>query len=301
MRIGLNTFLFTANFSDRDHEILAQARSYGAEVIELAIADPTAVDTARLRAMLEETGFEKPVLCGMFTPGRDLRGNETEAQMAQDYVTELIRLASALGSTTVCGPMYAQTGVTRLQDGTERDAEQRQLAKRLKPLCEQAEDAGVILAIEPLNRFETDCINTLDQGAALIRAVGHPALRLHIDTFHMHIEEADPAEAIKAHGALIGHVHASANHRGDLHRCQIDWLALLQNLRDARYAGDIVIESFAPENPAMAQALCLWRPLFSSREELAREGLSLLRRARESARTFPEDHEKANRSWPETE
>lgn len=288
MRLGLNTFLFTANFTDQDREILTQARSYGAEAIELAIADPSMVDAARLKAMLEETGFENPVLCGMFTPGRNLRGNEAEAQTAQDYVTELIRLASSLGATTVCGPMYAQTGVTRLLNGAEREAEQRRLAKRFKPLCDLAEDAGVILAIEPLNRFETDCINTLDQGAALIQAVGHPALRLHIDTFHMHIEEADPAAAIKAHGALIGHVHASANHRGDLHRCQIDWSGFMENLVDAGYNGDIVIESFAPEDPAMAQALCLWRPLFSSREELAREGLSLLRRTRESAlRTQP--------------
>lgn len=286
-RLGLNTFLFTANFSDRDREVLAQARSYGAEVIELAIANPTAVDTDRLRMMLEETGFEKPVLCGMFTAGRNLRGNETEASTAQTYIAQLIHLASALGARTVCGPMYAQTGVTRLLDLSEREAEQHRLVERFKPLCDLAEDAGVILAIEPLNRFETDCINTLDQGAALIEAVGHPSLRLHIDTFHMHIEEADPAAVIKAHGALIGHVHASANHRGDLHRCQIDWFAFIENLMDAGYDGDIVIESFAPEDPAMAKALCLWRPLFSSREELAREGLSLLRQARQSVKTVP--------------
>lgn len=282
MRLGLNSFLFTANFGDQDHEVLASARDFGAEMVELAIADPSAVDPGRLRALLEANGFEKPVLCGMFSAGRDLRGSEAEAFRAQHYVAGLIRLASALGSKTVCGPMYAQTGMIHVLN---KAGEQARLVERFKPLCDQAQEAGVILAIEPLNRFETDCINTLAQGAALIEAVAHPALRLHIDTFHMHIEEADPGAAIKAHGPLIGHVHASANHRGDLHRCQINWFSLLENLRDIGYTGDIVIESFAPEDPAMAEALCIWRPLFSSREELAREGLSLLRRARDRVTT----------------
>lgn len=287
MRLGLNTFLFTAAFDHEDSAVLECARAYGAESIELAISDPAAIDADRLKAALDASGFATPVLCGVFSAGRDLRGSEAEAAGASAYVENLIRLAGLLGSKVICGPMYAQTGVRRALGQAERDAEQDRLAGRFRPLCERAGDAGILLAIEPLNRFETDCINTLDQGAALIEAVGHPALRLHIDTFHMHIEETDPWAAIAAHGPLIGHVHASANHRGDLHRCQIDWLALLESLHSAGYTGDIVIESFAPEDPAMAEALCLWRPLFSSREVLAREGLRLLRRARDRVAGLP--------------
>lgn len=287
MRLGLNTFLFTAAFGHEDHAILECARTYGAETIELAITDPGAIEPERLKGALEASGFAAPVLCGVFFAGRDLRGREADAAEAHAYVSDLIRLANLLGAPTVCGPMYAQTGIRRALRQEERDAERKLLARRFRPLCEEAQDAGVILAIEPLNRFETDCVNTLAQGAALIEAVDHPALRLHIDTFHMHIEEADPCAAIAAHGPLIAHVHASANHRGDLHHCQIDWFALLESLHRIDYRGDIVIESFAPEDPAMAEALCLWRPLFCSRENLAREGLSLLRRARDRAAGFP--------------
>lgn len=277
MRIGLNSFLFTSNFANGESELLQSARLYGAEAIELAIGEPEVIDSCELRDALHSNSFSRPILCGMFTEGRNLRGNLQEAACAEDYLLRLIELAVKLEAPLVCGPLYAETGVTLDLRPDEREAMHAILAKRLRPICEAAHDAGVTLAMEPLNRFETDCINTLAEGAALIEQVNHPALRLHIDTFHMHIEESDSCTAIATHGSLIAHVHASANHRGELHRCQIDWPAVLRGLHAIGYAGDIIIESFSTEDPAMARALCIWRPLFQSREELAREGLKLLR------------------------
>jgi D-psicose/D-tagatose/L-ribulose 3-epimerase len=287
MRFGLNTFLFTSSFGNQDGPVLGKARACGAEAIELAIGNPEAIDIGRLQEALTKNGFTEPVLCGMFTAGRNLRGRPEEAACAADYLMSLIRLAASLGTRVVCGPFYAQTGQTLNLRPDERAAMLSLLAVRLRPICQAAETAGITLAMEPLNRFETDCVNTLGQGAALVEAVGSPALRLHADTFHMHIEEEDSCGAIASYGPLIAHFHASANHRGELHRCQINWSAILGSLAATGYGGDIIIESFSPEDPAMARALCLWRPLFSSSETMAREGLALLRQKWQQAAHIP--------------
>ena len=276
MRFGLNTFLVSSGFTDADIPLIQTFKSYGANVAELAIVEPSAVTVPLLVDALAEAGLEQPIVCGAFGPGRDLRGAAAEQLACVHYISELIELAQQLGSTVVCGPMYSETGRAGRYTPEEREQQLALIVSHLKPLCEKAEAAGVILAVEPLNRFETDCINTLDQAVDLIERVGSPALKIHIDTFHMNIEEDDSAAAILKHGVHIGHVHASASHRGLLGKDQVDWSGVLSALQTIRYEGDIVIESFSEDNEVIARAAAIWRPLYDSPEQLSVEGLKFL-------------------------
>ena len=140
-----------------------------------------------------------------------------------------------------------------------------------------AGERGVRLALEPLNRFETDLINVVEQGLALCAAVGSPHLGLHLDTFHMHLEERDSGAAIRAAGDRLFHFHACENDRGAPGRGQVAWPAVAAALADVGYAGPVVIESFTPEVKSIARAVCIWRELASSQDELAREGLAFLK------------------------
>jgi D-psicose/D-tagatose/L-ribulose 3-epimerase len=133
------------------------------------------------------------------------------------------------------------------------------------------------LAVEPLNRFETDCINTMEQAVAFIDRVGSPALKIQIDTFHLNIEEDDSVAAILKHAKHIGHVHGSASHRGLLGQDQVNWEGVLGALQSVGYDGDIVIESFSEDNQVIARAAAIWRPLYDSPEQLSVEGLKFLR------------------------
>jgi D-psicose/D-tagatose/L-ribulose 3-epimerase len=277
MRFGLNTFLVSSGFTDADLPLIQTFKSYGANVIELAIVEPAAVSVPLLKNALAESGLEQPIVCGAFGPGRDLRGSEAEQSACVQYVSELIELAQQLGSKVVCGPMYSETGRAGRHTPQEREAQIALIASHLQPLCQQAEAAGVILALEPLNRFETDCINTLQQAVDLIERVGSPALKIHIDTFHMNIEENDSAAAILKHAQHIGHVHASASHRGLLGQDQVDWDGVLTALQSIGYDGDIVIESFSEDNEVIARAAAIWRPLYESPEQLSVEGLQFLK------------------------
>lgn len=277
MRFGLNTFLVSSGFTDADIPLLQAFKSYGADVIELAIVDPVAVSVPLLVDVLADSGLEQPIVCGAFGPGRDLRGSDADQLACVQYISELIDLAPQLGSKVICGPMYSETGRAGRHTAEEREQQLAQIASYLKPLCHQAEAAGVVLAMEPLNRFETDCINTLEQAVDLIERVGSPALKIHIDTFHMNIEEDDSAAAILKHGQHIGHVHASASHRGLLGQDQVDWDGVLSALQTIGYEGDIVIESFSEDNEVIARAAAIWRPLYDSPQQLSVEGLEFLK------------------------
>lgn len=278
MRIGLNTFLESSGFTDSELGLVEQFRKYGAEVVELAIVEPGQVTPEKVLEVLQANGLERPVLCGAFTPGRDLRGSDKAVLEASTYISDLIDLAQALGSKVICGPMYSETGRANAHSDGEREQQLAQIAGALKPLCDKAESAGVVLALEPLNRFETDCINTLEQTAGLIDRVGSAALKIHIDTFHMNIEEDDSAAAILKYGRHIAHVHASASHRGLLGADQVDWKGVFDALEAIAYEGDVIIESFAMENKSLAKAASIWRPLYENPEQLAVEGLGFLRK-----------------------
>jgi D-psicose/D-tagatose/L-ribulose 3-epimerase len=277
MRFGLNTFLVSSGFTDADLHLIQEFKSYGADVAELAIVDPSAVTVPKLMTALKAAGLERPIVCGAFGPGRDLRGSEAAQANCVRYLSELIELAQQLGSKVVCGPFYSETGRANRHTPAEREQQFALIASHLKPLCQQAEAAGITLAMEPLNRFETDCVNTLQQAVDLIERVGSPALKIHIDTFHMHIEEDDSAAAILKAAQHIGHVHASASHRGLLGQDQVDWDGVLSALQTIGYEGDIVIESFSEDNEVIARAATIWRPLYDSPQQLAEEGLEFLK------------------------
>jgi D-psicose/D-tagatose/L-ribulose 3-epimerase len=278
MRFGLNTFLASPGFTCADLPLITTFEKYGAELVELAIVEPASVSVPKLKAALASSKLEQAVICGAFGSGRDLRGSPSEVANATEYTSSLIEIAHALGAKVVCGPMYSRTGRSGAHTAEERESQLEQIASGLQKLCREAEAAGVILALEPLNRFETDCINTLEQAVEMIDRVGSDALKIHIDTFHMNIEESDSKAAIRKYAEHIGHVHASASHRGLLGEDQVDWTGVLGALHDVGYEGDIVIESFSEENQVIAKAASIWRTLYDSPEQLAVEGLQFLKK-----------------------
>ena len=276
-RIGLNTFINSSNFTDADLGLIERYNSFGFDVVELAVIEPQALNRSKLQAALAKSEMEQPILCGGFCKGRDLRGSSNAVQASVDYIHQLIDLAIEINSKLICGPMYSECGRANRYSPAERKTQLGQIVEALKPLCERAQAAGIVLAVEPLNRYETDCINTIEQAIALIDRVGSDALKIHIDTFHMHIEESNSAAAIRQAAGYIGHVHASASHRGVLGQDQIDWQGVIDALNCIDYQGDIVVEGFSSDNQTIARAASIWRPLFPSPEQFAKESLGFLR------------------------
>jgi len=143
-------------------------------------------------------------------------------------------------------------------------------------LAKYAESKGVQLCIEPLNRFETDFLNTCDKGLKLIKAIGSKAVKLHLDTFHMNIEEKNQAAAILKAGPLLGHFHACGSDRGTPGNDHIDWKPIAKALKSIKYKGDVVIESFTTDVKVIARAAAIWRKIEPTRDEIAVKGLAFL-------------------------
>jgi D-psicose/D-tagatose/L-ribulose 3-epimerase len=140
-----------------------------------------------------------------------------------------------------------------------------------------AADHGVTLAIEPINRFETDLINTAQQVKRLIRDIDLPSVRIHLDTFHMNIEEKSVYDAIVLAGDDLVYVDASESDRGTPGRGQVHWQQVASALQAIDYRGDCIIESFTPACEEIADAAAIWRPLADSQDDLARDGCRFLK------------------------
>lgn len=283
MRFGINSFLLTPAFTTDAIPVMEQFKAWGADIAELAILDPDAIDPAAVRRGMEAVGMENCPICGIWPESRDLRGTEDAQQNSLAYVNALINLATEIGSTMIAGPVYSCVGRCNLHTATEKQQQQDLVAGHLETLCARAEKAGVTLAMEPLNRFETDFINTLGQATAMIEKVGSPALKIHADTFHMNIEEDNPAAAIQTAGHHIAHIHASGSHRGTPGTGHVDWNGIFGALKAIDYRGDICIEAFTADNDAIVRAVSIWLPRFDTPAQLARDGLAFLRAKWEGA------------------
>src|SRR5262249_33583551 len=152
----------------------------------------------------------------------------------------------------------------------------RTVRAHLKTICRYAEANAKVICLEPLNRFETDFLNTVGQGLQMNREVKSPALKLLLDTFHMNIEGKNPADAIRRAGRHVGHFHASASDRGTPGNDHMDWPGVAKALKDIRYGGAVVIESFTQDVKVIARAAAIWRKIEPSRNDIARNGLAYL-------------------------
>jgi D-psicose/D-tagatose/L-ribulose 3-epimerase len=183
-----------------------------------------------------------------------------------------------LGATILAGPGYSAVG--RAEAVPPRDYRQqwRTVVRHFKTLSRHAEKMGMRIAVEPLNRFETDFLNTVDQALALIEDVGSPAMGLHYDTFHLNIEEKHQARAIRRAGRRLIHFHACGCDRGTPGKDHIDWAGIAAALKAIRYDGDVTIESFTQDVKVIARAAAIWRQIEPSQEDIAVQGVRFLKR-----------------------
>jgi D-psicose/D-tagatose/L-ribulose 3-epimerase len=254
-------------------------KELGFDVIEICVEDPKTIDVGAIRSRAAEVGVGITV-CGAFGPSRDLSSEDQAIRRAGlEYLRRCIDFACDLGSPFVSGPMYAAVGNTQLLDTAARREQWLRAVASLSAAASYAAERSIKLAIEPLNRFETDLVNTVDQGLELIQDVGASNVGLLLDTFHMNIEEKDIPAAIRRSGRHIVEFHACSNDRGTPGEDHLPWPQIVDALRAARFDGPVVIEAFTPEIKEIAKAVSIWRPLAASQDALAADGLRHLRAA----------------------
>jgi len=276
--IGINTWVWTSPFGDDSLELVARAKAMGFDVFEIAVEDPSLFAGDRLSEALRNSGL-RPVACGAFGPSRDLTHEDSRYRRESlGYIHEVLRLCERWGAAIFAGPMYSAVGKRRHVSADQKQREWDLAVAGIREAGMMAADHGVTLAIEPLNRFETDLVNTAAQAVRLVDEVAHPNVKVHLDTFHMMIEENSLLDAIILAGSRLAHVHACESNRGTPGSGLVPWDQVADGLRTIGYGGDLVIESFTPECVSIAAAAAIWRPLAASQDALARDGCAFLRR-----------------------
>ncbi len=279
MKFGLNTLIFTGNFTDENTNLFKKIKELGFDGIEIALAQKNDFNYKRTLEQLKANGLECGGICGMHSLDRDIRGPDMDnVKNGIEYIKDGIDAAAALESDLFTGPFYSAVGRANLEKPEDRRQQWETEIESLKEVCKYAEEKGVYLAMEPLNRFETDFINITDDAIKLIEGVGSDHLKIHLDTFHMNIEEKDSAEAIRKAGDLLYNFHTSENDRGAPGTGQVHWDEVVQALKDIKYDRYLVIESFTPENKLIARAASIWRSTEKSDWILLEKGLAFLKK-----------------------
>jgi D-psicose/D-tagatose/L-ribulose 3-epimerase len=276
--IGVSTWLWTSPLSDADlARLVPLVSGWGFDIIELPIEQPGDWDPARTADLTAGAGLGTTT-CAVMTPDRDLTTTDRAVTAStQAYLRQCIDIAAAVGSPVVAGPIYAPVARLWPLDPDERRQTITRLVEALRAVADHAERHGVRLALEPLNRYETSLVNTVEQALDVVSGVASPALGVLLDTFHLNIEEKDPAAAARMAAGHIAHVQACGTDRGTPGADQFAWDRFADALAEASYTGAVCIESFTAHNAAIARAASIWRPLAATQDALAIEGLAFLR------------------------
>ncbi|SDM48447.1 D-psicose/D-tagatose/L-ribulose 3-epimerase [Catalinimonas alkaloidigena] len=274
---GVSTWLWTSPFATETVSLFSKIKAMGYDAVEIPVEDPTLIDAARVKEALEAHGL-KALVCGAFGPTRDLTHDDPAVhETCLRYLDDCFALCQTWGAPFLAGPAYSAVGKARMVPAEQKKREWDRAVTNLQRACARAAQHGVSLALEPLNRFESDLINTADDVMRLVGDINHPAAGVALDGFHMNIEEPDIEQAIRRAGDRLLHVQVSENYRGTPGTGQTRWDAYQRGLRAVGYQGVISIESFTPKVQELAGAVCIWRNLVPDQDDFAADGLTFLK------------------------
>ena len=275
MRFGVNTYIWGAAFGPADFHRLPRLKDAGFDGVEVPILDASTFDADAIGRECDRVGLQRTAVANV-PGGSSLASADPEARArAIDRLTGCIHAARDAGATILAGPMYTPVGFLT---GQRRTAEEWTWAvdswQRLDRVVERA---GIEIALEPLNRFETYFLNTAADAARLCEAIGSPRIGILVDTFHANIEEKSVSAALRDAGRHLKHLHVSENDRGIPGSGHVAWTELFRTASELGYDRWMTIESFGFAAGALSTAAAIWRDLASTPDAIAFEGLAFLR------------------------
>ncbi len=275
-KFGVHSLVFGDQW-DEAHAKAACRRAVeiGYDLIEVLVFDPSTLDVAMTARVAKEAGIG--LRLGMALGASDDIASPDAATAARGEATvgRCLEIAAELGAPGVSGITYA---AFNSYAAPPTQAQRAQVVASLARLDRRAGELGVRLGLEPVNRYESYMVNTLDDGAGLIRDTGAKNLFLHMDTFHMNIEEGDFAAAIHRNADLLGYAHVADNNRALLGAGNFDLTGYFRALASAGYQGDYTVESFSPKvlTPGLAGGLRLWRCAWEDPMKAAKMALEVM-------------------------
>ncbi|WP_427026374.1 sugar phosphate isomerase/epimerase family protein (plasmid) [Aureimonas ureilytica] len=287
-KLGVHALVWEAGWSEAEcARAIGKTAEIGFDFIEAPALDPSLIDPVFTSRQLEQAGIGINFSLGLGFDCDISSGDPEKRQRGQRKLEDAVAVCRDCGGTTIGGILYSGFGKYDRPPSAEGI---RQSAETLAEVARIAARSGITLALEVVNRYETNICNTAAQGVEMVRLVGEPNVKVHLDVYHMNIEESDIASAIVETGPDIGYFHTGDSHRGYLGSGSIDQTAVFRALVRARYEGPITFESFSSRvvGQPLEGILGIWRNLWEDSHDLAAHALiytkAQLKAAREAER-----------------
>jgi len=275
LRYAVHAYAWTSSWSNDDLWIIDHAKELGLDAVEIPLMEPDKVDAAAIGERARAHGLE--VLASLALPeGADPAHEDPEIRRrGLELLVRCIDLAADMGSSILTGVVYSAIG--RRIDRRPDEGDYLRSADVLREAARHAQTRGVTIGIEAINRYETFLVNTTAQALRLRALIGEPNVGVHLDAYHMNIEEDDFYAATLSAVPHLAHFHLSESHRGIPGRGTVDWDGIMRALADGSYCGLVGLEAFAGISEAMRAATCIWRDLAPDSDTIVREGLAYLK------------------------
>jgi len=278
MKFGMNLFLWTDDPTDAAHLPLYESLGkMGFDGVELPVMGQVDVHAYQgIGERLEAMGLDRTCVTACPSAADPISPDAAVRKAAVEHLHQVVDACAASGSRLLGGPLYAAIG--EFSGAGPTSEEWKRSIDVMRDVADYAAQQDVTLALEFLNRFEIYLLNCAADTKRYVDEVGAPNVGVHYDTFHAHIEEKSPAAAIGSTGAAIRHVHVSENDRGTPGQGQVSWDETFDALAASGYDGWFTIEAFGGLVSSLAAATKIWRPMFASEQQLARDGLTFMKR-----------------------
>jgi D-psicose/D-tagatose/L-ribulose 3-epimerase len=277
MKFGVSTWLWVEPFTNDDVDLLRKIADIGFDAVEIGLEVDHQFDLPCVAPVVRDLGLSCS-LTAVMTDTRDpIHPDPQVQQNGLRYLRECVDSLAALGGGPIAGASYTAAGRVYRATPEQKKREFDLCVKHMREAAEYAGDHGVVIAMEPLNRFESSFMSKTWEGLAVVEAVEHPALGINLDAFHINIEEKHFGAIIESVGKRLFHFHACENDRGTPGTGHVPWLEVATALKKIGYDRTLVIESFTAQREPIATAAAVWHPLAPDMDQMAVEGLAFLK------------------------
>jgi D-psicose/D-tagatose/L-ribulose 3-epimerase len=274
--LGVHALVWAGDTSPTSVEYaVAQTKKTGFDLLEISLHDSINLDVAAARAQLAAAGLQVACSRGLAFDA-DVSSEDTAVvERGEKLLHDSLALTADLGGTHFTGALYSALGK---YDRPLSTAGRANVVAVLGRLAKEARAKGMTLGLEICNRYETNVINTARDALRLADDIGEDNVLIHLDTYHMNIEEDDFVRPVREVGDRLGYVHIGENHRGYLGSGHLDFTSFFHALHDIGYTGPITFESFSSAVVAagLSNDLAIWRNLWNDGEDLARHARAFI-------------------------
>ena len=275
MKYAAHSLMWTPEFTEKDMGLFDKLKEMGFDGIELHLNHPESLPVEKIKEKMQDTGMKCTFTAALEKKNNLISPDQKIRERGIASLNELVDVVAELKGDVLSGVIYAAWGEFT---GKMRTKEEWDYCKEsLFKSAEYAEKRGVVLALEPVNRYETYFLNTAEDTRKLVEEIAHPNVRVHLDTYHLNIEEESFYKAIKTAGEYLYHLHVCENNRGIPGTGHIQWQEIYRALKEINYNRWAIIESFVPAIEEIARMTAIWRKVAPSADAIAREGLKFLK------------------------